>query len=197
MALISVTLPADGETIDAADVNNPFNTIVNEINGSLDADNIAASAITSVKIADSAVTAPKLSTSAILLGYSEITTSAFSSTASDGAEVTGLATTVTVPAGSRRVKITVYGYEFGNASNNFTVTVKLWDGAVGGTELQRAVLQNPTSSSIRVPLNMVFSNAPAAGSKTYRVSLATSDVSKQAIISAASGRPAFMLVEAV
>lgn len=45
MGTVSVTLPSDGQTIDAADYNTPINTIVSEINGSLDSDNIAASGV--------------------------------------------------------------------------------------------------------------------------------------------------------
>jgi hypothetical protein len=45
MATISVSLPSDGQTIDAADYNTPISTIVTEINGSLDSDNIAASGV--------------------------------------------------------------------------------------------------------------------------------------------------------
>lgn len=46
MGTISVTLPADGETMDAADVNNPINTIVTAVNGNLDSNNISAGGIT-------------------------------------------------------------------------------------------------------------------------------------------------------
>lgn len=46
MSTISVTLPADGQTIDAADVNTPINTIVTEINGNLNSQNIADSGVT-------------------------------------------------------------------------------------------------------------------------------------------------------
>ena len=44
MSTISLSLPSDGSTIDAADVNTPFNTISAVINGNLDNDNVAASA---------------------------------------------------------------------------------------------------------------------------------------------------------
>lgn len=44
MATISLSLPSDGQTIDAADVNTPFNTISAAINGNLDNDNIASGA---------------------------------------------------------------------------------------------------------------------------------------------------------
>lgn len=62
MANISVSLPADGETIDASDYNTPINTIVNEINGNLDNSNIdAAAAIAGSKLADAGVTPAKRS----------------------------------------------------------------------------------------------------------------------------------------
>lgn len=41
MGTISITTPSDGQTIDASDVATPLNTIVTEINGSLDSNNIA------------------------------------------------------------------------------------------------------------------------------------------------------------
>jgi len=50
MGTISVSLPSDGQTIDAADYNVPINTIVSTINGSINADNIADSSITPAKI---------------------------------------------------------------------------------------------------------------------------------------------------
>lgn len=45
MGTISVSLPSDGQTADAADYNVPINTIVSEINGALDSDNIAAGGV--------------------------------------------------------------------------------------------------------------------------------------------------------
>lgn len=52
MGTISVSLPSDGQTIDAADVNSPINTIVAVINGNLDNDNIASGAnISGTKLA--------------------------------------------------------------------------------------------------------------------------------------------------
>lgn len=61
MGLISVPGVSDGTVIDAADVNIPINTIVNEINGKLDTNNFANSAVTTSDISDSAVTYVKLS----------------------------------------------------------------------------------------------------------------------------------------
>lgn len=45
MATISITVPSDGTTIDASDVATPLNTIVSEINGSIDSDNIASGGV--------------------------------------------------------------------------------------------------------------------------------------------------------
>jgi len=53
MANISVSLPADGDTIDSSDYNTPITTVVNEINGGLDNSNIATNAaIAGSKLAD-------------------------------------------------------------------------------------------------------------------------------------------------
>lgn len=60
MGTISVTVPNDGETIDASDVSTPINTIVNAINGNLDSNNLADDAATTAKIANDAVTDAKL-----------------------------------------------------------------------------------------------------------------------------------------
>lgn len=45
MSTISVSLPSDGQTIDAADYNVPINTIVADYNGNVDSNNIKASGI--------------------------------------------------------------------------------------------------------------------------------------------------------
>lgn len=68
MGTISVSLPSDGTTIDAADVSTPITTIVNEINGGLDSANLEDAAVTTAKIADNSVTNAKLSTTTGELG---------------------------------------------------------------------------------------------------------------------------------
>lgn len=60
MPVINPDLPADGETADAADVNDVFNAILALINGGIDSDNLAANSVGTSEIADSAVTEAKL-----------------------------------------------------------------------------------------------------------------------------------------
>ena len=61
MAIISPAQITDGTTIDAADVNNPINTIANEFNGNIDNNNIkTAAAIDGSKIADNSISASKI-----------------------------------------------------------------------------------------------------------------------------------------
>lgn len=68
MGTISVSLPSDGDTIDAADYNTPINTIVNLANGNIDNANIAAAAaIAGTKLADSAISTAKIASKAATL----------------------------------------------------------------------------------------------------------------------------------
>ncbi len=46
MSTVSLTLPSDGDTIDASDVNNPLNAIAAVINGGIDSTNITAGGLT-------------------------------------------------------------------------------------------------------------------------------------------------------
>jgi hypothetical protein len=60
MGIIALTLPTDGTTIDAADVNTPLGIIQTVINGNLDSNNLASNAVSTSKIVDANVTSPKL-----------------------------------------------------------------------------------------------------------------------------------------
>lgn len=52
MGLINYSNISDGTTIDASDVNNPFNTIYNEFNGNIEGSNIKNATITQEKLAN-------------------------------------------------------------------------------------------------------------------------------------------------
>lgn len=63
MGTVSTTLPSDGQTIDASDVNTPINAILSGINGNLDDDNIKTGAnISGAKLADTSITNAKMYT---------------------------------------------------------------------------------------------------------------------------------------
>lgn len=68
MAIISVSLPSDGTNADVADVNTPITTIVNAINGNLDASNLSNSSISTAKLQDASVTNAKLATTSGEIG---------------------------------------------------------------------------------------------------------------------------------
>lgn len=98
MGTISPATVSDGETIDASDLNNPINTIADEINGNLDANNLADDAVSTAKIQDGAVTNAKLSTTAGELGsaWQSYTTNVvgFSGTPTDECAYTQIGKTV-------------------------------------------------------------------------------------------------------
>lgn len=50
MGTVSTTLPSDGQTIDASDVNTPINAIITEINGNIETTNLADDAVTAAKV---------------------------------------------------------------------------------------------------------------------------------------------------
>jgi hypothetical protein len=183
MATINVTLPADGDTIDASDYNVPVNTIVNEINGNLDNSNIdSAAAISGSKLADGSVPPDKLATGAIFLGYAE-RASDFTTTSTSVVDVTDLSVTVTIPAGGRKVKITGYSRWIGG---NGTVEMFITDGS--NTQIQRA-----TSSVNMYNANIVGYDTPSAGSKTYKIRASQGSAGTLTF----RGNTAFILVELV
>ncbi len=61
MGTVSLSLPADGSTADAADYNTPINTLANEFNGNIENANIKANAaIAGSKLADGSIATAKL-----------------------------------------------------------------------------------------------------------------------------------------
>jgi len=75
MANLSISLPVDGDTIDASDYNTPITTIVNEFNGNIDSTNIKAGGVTNAALAGS-ITNDKLSTGASGVANAQLNTTA-------------------------------------------------------------------------------------------------------------------------
>lgn len=144
---------------------------------------------------DNAVPGNSLATDAITLGYAEITSN-FTTSSTSQVQVTGLTSTVTIPAGGRKVKITAFtGYLFNTTSGN-SAFFRIWDGVVGsGTQLAGArsyAINNSTGNSVTLQAIVT----PSAGSKTYNVS-AFVDPAGTATVEAAATMPAFILVELI
>lgn len=154
--------------------------------------------LTATAFANNAITAPLLATDAITLGYAQITTT-FSTASTSSVLVTGLTTTVTIPAGGRRVKITAFARALytGSASTSAQCIMTIWDGTVGsGTQLSETFTNSNGSANSGNGGVAIAVVSPSAGSKTYNVGFAAG-VTGTANLQAGSAFPAFILVEAI
>lgn len=161
--------------------------------GTISGTYLTSATVTSTQIATNGVSAANLATSAITLGYAQTTTT-FSTASVAVVQVTGLTVTVTIPAGGRRIRITVFGRD-ANCSVLAFVTFGIWDGpVVTGTLLATTQCYiNAVNNTQPVMMSAIVS--PSAGSKTYNVGMATS--AGTALFEQASTYPAFILVEAI
>lgn len=195
MGLVTPQQNQPNDTIEASDINTPVNQLAAVLNGSVDSTNLASSAVATVNIADNAVTASKLATNALTLGYAQITADV-NTASSTYVQVTGLTLTVTIPSGSRQIRITAKCGSAYNGTNADGVGISIWDGTVGsGTQLDAsegisAVANNTHSLS---PVAIV---TPSAGSKTYNIGIkaitgGTAHTNSQTTV------PSFILVEAI
>lgn len=165
--------------------------VVHEDDGTLKAD-----VVDTDQIADGAVGAEQLSTSAITLGYTEITGS-ITTTSATYVQATGLTASVTIPAGGRKVKITVFVSQFGGNNTNSSNALSIWDGTVGsGTQLNQATGNtHGTVGDIRRGMVCIAVHTPSAGAKTYNVGYKTS--AGTVFLDASATAPAFILVELI
>jgi len=149
--------------------------------------------VTTAAITQNSVDASKLATNAITLGTSSITSN-FTTSSTTPVQITGLTSTVTIPAGGRRIKITVFGRTVFNANSSYN-TFTIWDGTVGsGTQLSSTQVYNTTN----IPAGPIIAMAivtPSAGSKTYNIGMHVT--SGSGILEAAATYPAFILVETI
>lgn len=152
-----------------------------------------------VTLPTNSIEAADLATNAITLGHASITSS-FSTTSTTVVQVTGLSAVVTIPAGSRRIRISAYCPNLGSSSSPKVSYLSIWDGTVGsGTQLQevphiQAALQTPFSSACLVSTTVT----PAAGSKTYNVGLRSDGgggITSWMTLGVTT--PAYILVEAI
>lgn len=157
----------------------------------------AAGSISSAAIATNGVSAANLATNAITLGYAQITSN-FTTTSTSAVQITGITISVTIPAGGRRIKITVFTGQLANTSTSQSCTLTLWDGTVNsGTQL--SLVQNITGTTTAgtgiAGATMLAVVSPSAGAKTYNAALQVGGGTGN--FTASSGAPAFILVEAI
>lgn len=151
MATVSVSLPADGTTIDAADYNTPITTIVNEINGNLDNANIdSAAAISGSKLADSSVTADKLDLGADSETQENTGTTTSTSFTATLSGTPGTNPSVTVDIGDNGLALVILTANIANSTANTAVRMGFaMSGANTVAASDAACMQHadPTASS--------------------------------------------------
>ena len=141
------------------------------------------------------ITANSLSNSAITLGYTQ-TTADFSSASTTAVQVTGLTTTVTIPTGSRKIKVTAFSSYMYAGTAAAAAYISIWDGTVGsGTQLQESQVTSSTGGQGYVGIAIAVVT-PAAGSKTYNIGYRVSSGAAGTFHGSAT-TPAFILVEAI
>lgn len=189
MALISVPVPSDGETIDASDLANPINLIVSEINGNLDSNNLAANAVTEAKIATGAVTAGKIAADAITsikianasvtadklgMSFQEASVATAQTTSSiTAADLSTVGPSVTVTVGANGRVLLIGAVSF---SSNATSALGSISYSMSGANSGSASLgsnRNPTATQSTSVLGAVIVTGLTAGSTTFKLQYST------------------------
>jgi len=154
-----------------------------------------AGTINGASLVANTITANSLSNSAITIGYAQ-TTADFSSASTTAVQVTGLTTTVTIPTGSRKIKITAFTSYMYAGTAAAAAYISIWDGTVGsGTQLQESQVTSSTGGQAYVGIAIAVVT-PAAGSKTYNIGYRVSSGPAGTFHGSAT-TPAFILVEAI
>jgi hypothetical protein len=154
---------------------------------------LAASSVLTAAIADNNVTANKLSSAAITLGQAQRTTD-FTTASATLVDITSLSVTVTIPTGSRRIKISFGAvYALTNGAAGTGVDFSIVD-VTAGAEVGHLTVSQPVTSYAWNP-NFFTTHVPASGSRTYKVQASTS--AGTLTVHALSTSPAFILVEAI
>jgi hypothetical protein len=164
--------------------------------GKINASYLTNNSITTTQIATNAVAASQLATNAITLGCAQ-SSNPFNTSSPTPVLITGCSVGVTIPSGTRNVKVTFFANTFsvmagGNAS------VYLFSGASSGTLTTQ--INQSTYGTANVDngniLVMAYLSAPAAGSIYFSAALSNS-ASDSTTISVSAVCPMFILVEAI
>jgi len=170
------------------------NNLVENIESLATGTGVGDGAIDTTQLADASVTSDKLDFMTLTLSSKSITSNA-TGTGVNGIVIPGLASSITIPNGVNRVKLTLSGDAMYNTAANGYVQVIVWDGAVGtsqvmATSFQSAVAAQNTSLS-RTTIVSVSSGA----SKTYNVSIGNAGASGTGTLVASATSPTFFIIE--
>lgn len=124
-----------------------------------------------------------------VLGYAERTTAFTSATTPADVDVTSLTVTVTVPAGGRRVKITVFAPSFFTSGAGVST-----DLGIKETTVLAYVTYDQHTANYGIPAYVQSVTVPTAGSHTYKAIIRQNGAGTMQL-SAAATAPAFILVE--
>lgn len=194
--ITNASLTAD--TITGYTTSNTGTIYGMSVTGGLLASAAIAGQVNTAALQTNAVGGSNLATSAITLGYAQITSSQTSTSSTTFQSIPGLSTTVTVPAGGRRVKITVY---IADASPSGSGGVMYLGISKDGTQVQQTFYNTTGSANFPYP-PVMYSETPTAGNHTY-TALFAGDGTRTMTVEAGSGvglntpGPAFILVECI
>lgn len=126
-----------------------------------------------------------------ILGYKQVLTN-FTATTSANVTITGLSPTVIVPTG-RKILVTVFNPAFFNiGTTGGNITMVLWDGAVGGTQIQQS--SAALSNSAGAANTLAWEGTPTSSTKTFNVSI-SGNTNVTATFSTSPNQPGFIRVE--
>jgi hypothetical protein len=162
---------------------------------------ISNNTITSTQIATNGIAASNLATNALAIGYAQITTNFTTTTTSSNVAVTGLSVTVTVPSGSRNLKITAFcgGIKTSAVAGTFIN----WTILEGTTTLGTTIISEPVTSYECAAMCVAYVAAPSQGSHTYFVATGESAAGTVTVNAGAANPswgnygPAWILVEMI
>lgn len=137
------------------------------------------------------IAANMLATTAITLGYAQITSDFNTTTVGSDVDITGLSKTVTVPAGGRYIKVTVFTSDlYSDAAANTDLYLRIKEGAsILATGRRQSFKTNDVTG-----MTVMYVVAATAGSHTYKVAMQQSAAGTLHI---AAQEKAFILVEAI
>lgn len=174
MPTINLTLPSDGDTIDAADVNTPLNAIAAVINGGIDSTNITDGSIATGDIANAAVTANKLGTGAA----NATVATAETTTSTSYANLTTTTDTVTVTIGANGLALVTISSRMQNNTSAAIVYVGVdISGAntVAATDTTAMLIQVSNANFVYRWSSCFLLTGLTAGSTTFKLKYKVAD----------------------